>query len=177
MKKLFLTIIPLLFPLFIFSQIDDLSERPFFNAILLTSDPVLDGDVLSDEFWRTVPALKKMIQTKPSFGMESSEKTEIRIAFTNTTFYLGVVCYDSSPNTLVVSDSRRDANLDDDDSFLFILDTYNDQQNGFLFGTNSVGMEYDAQIDNRGCGQQNFTKTAGWCNRWHKPKLGCFLGC
>ena len=152
MKRIkLLNLIPFfLFPFFLFSQNNQLSDSPFFNATLLNSNPVIDGNVLSDEVWMSVPALNKMIQTKPIFGDESSEKTEIRIAFANSILYLGVVCFDSSPNTLVVSDSRRDANLDDDDSFLFILDTYNDQQNGFLFGTNSAGMEYDAQIDKEG---------------------------
>jgi len=161
MNKLFLTIILLLFPILIFPQANQLSDRPFFNATLLSSAPIIDGDILSDELWKTVPVINNMIQTKPSFGMESSEKTEIRIAFTNTTFYLGVVCYDSSPNTLVVSDSRRDSDLNDDDSFLFIIDTYNDQQNGFLFGTNSAGMEYDAQIDNEGVGNRTAQRQQG----------------
>ena len=113
MKKLLSTFF-FLFPFFLISQTTQLSDRPFFNATLLSSDPLIDGNILSDELWKTVPVIDKMIQTKPLFGMESSEKTEIRIAFTNTTFYLGVVCYDSSPNTLVVSDSRRDSDLNDD---------------------------------------------------------------
>jgi hypothetical protein len=61
----------------------------------------------------------------------------------------------------VVSDSRRDADLNDDDSFLFIIDTYNDQQNGFLFGTNADGMEYDAQIDNEGSGNFSANRQQG----------------
>ena len=150
-----------LFPFFLFSQNSQLTDRPFFNAKLLNSNPVIDGNVLSDEVWMAVPAINKMIQTKPSFGIESSEKTEIRIAFTNSILYLGVVCYDSSPSTLVVSDSRRDSDLNDDDSFLFIVDTYNDQQNGFLFGTNSAGMEYDAQIDNEGQGNRSSSRQQG----------------
>ena len=123
----------LFFPFFLFSQNSQLPDRPFFNATLLNSDPVIDGNVLLDEVWMTVPAINKMIQTKPLFGDKSSERTEIRIAFTNSILYLGVVCFDSSPSTLVVSDSKRDADLNNDDSFLFIIDTYNDQQNGFLF--------------------------------------------
>ena len=31
-----------------------------------------------------------------------------------------------------------------------IFDTYHDRQNGFIFGTNAVGMEYDAQVRNEG---------------------------
>ena len=102
-----------------------------------------------------------MIQQKPFLGLESSENTEIRITYNNSTLFLGVVCYDSSPNTLIVSDSRRDSDLSDDDSFLFIIDTYNDQQNGFLFGTNSDGMEYDAQIDNEGVGNRTAQRQQG----------------
>ena len=161
MKKLFVIINLFLFPIFLFSQKSELSIRPSLIATILESDPIIDGNVLSDKVWVNISPITKMIQSKPLFGVESSEKTEIRIAFSNSILYLGVVCYDSSPNTLVVSDSRRDANLDDDDSFLFIIDTYNDQQNGFLFGTNSAGMEYDAQIDNEGVGNRTAQRQQG----------------
>ena len=161
MKKLFVIINLFLFPIFLFSQKSELSIRPSLIATMLESDPIIDGNVLSDKVWVNISPITKMIQSKPLFGVESSEKTEIRIAFSNSILYLGVVCYDSSPNTLVVSDSRRDANLDDDDSFLFIIDTYNDQQNGFLFGTNSAGMEYDAQIDNEGVGNRTAQRQQG----------------
>ena len=36
------------------------------------------------------------------------------------------------------------------DSFQMIFDTYHDRQNGFIFGTNAVGIEYDAQVRNEG---------------------------
>ena len=38
-----------LFPFFLFSQNSQLPDRPFFNATLLNSNPVIDGNVLSDE--------------------------------------------------------------------------------------------------------------------------------
>ncbi|MDC0928971.1 DUF5916 domain-containing protein, partial [Flavobacteriaceae bacterium] len=91
----------------------------------------------------------------PNFGEPSSEKTEIRLAYTDRNLFISVVGFDSDPSKIVVSDSKRDADLNDEDSFLFILDTYNDFQNGFLFGTNSDGMQYDAQIDNEGIGNFN----------------------
>ncbi|MDC6461955.1 DUF5916 domain-containing protein, partial [Flavobacteriaceae bacterium] len=94
-------------------------------------------------------------QVTPNFGEPSSEKTEIRLAYTDRNLFISVVGFDSDPSKIVVSDSKRDADLNDEDSFLFILDTYNDFQNGFLFGTNSDGMQYDAQIDNEGIGNFN----------------------
>ena len=138
MKNLFLF---LLFPFICYSQSEVLSERPSFNANYIEIAPDVDGNILSDDIWKSITSIGPFIQTKPLLGYPSSEKTDVKIAFTKDMMFLGVICYDSSPNTLVVSDSRRDANLDNDDSFLFIIDTYNDHQNGFLFGTNSAGME------------------------------------
>ena len=158
MKKVFFIIF---IPFLSFSQIDILSERPSFDANYIDHSPEIDGNVLDDNIWKSVPSIGPFIQTKPLIGNPSSEETDLKIAFSKDFMFIGVVCYDSSPNTLVVSDSRRDANLDDDDSFLFIVDTYNDQQNGFLFGTNSVGMEYDAQIDNEGVGNRTAQRQQG----------------
>ncbi len=45
-----------------------------------------------------------------------------------------------------MTDSRRDSSLDDTDSFKVVLDSYNDKQNGFVFGTNPAGIEFDGQI-------------------------------
>jgi hypothetical protein len=151
----------LFIPLVSLSQTEILPERPTFKANLLENSPELDGNILEDKVWKNLQSIGSMVQTKPSFGLSSSEKTDIKVAFSKTVMFVGVVCYDSSPNTLVVSDSRRDASLDDDDSFLFIIDTYNDQQNGFLFGTNSLGMEYDAQIDNEGVGNRTAQRQQG----------------
>ena len=81
-----------------------------------------------------------------------SERTEVRVIFTDDTLYIGAVMYDSDPSGIIVSDSRRDAPLDDTDSFQMIVDTYRDRQNGFVFGTNPAGIEYDGQVTNEGQG-------------------------
>lgn len=72
--------------------------------------------------------------------------------YTPDMLFVGVVAYDREPSKLIVSDSRRDAALEGMDSFRFILDTYRDGQNGFIFGTNPAGVEYDAQVSNEGQG-------------------------
>ena len=119
----------------------DVQQRPSTPAHKIENGPVMDGNILQDELWQSVPAITEMTQTRPYSGQPVSEKTEVRIAYTPSHFYLSVVCYDTEPQKLVVSDMRRDANLDDTDAFLFILDTYHDGQNGFMFGTNSQGIE------------------------------------
>ena len=155
-----------------------------FNISLLTEDPIIDGEVLNEALWEQVYTIRDLKQIKPNYGAPASEKTAIKIAYTTKTLYVAVVCFDASPEKIVVSDSRRDANLNDDDSFLFIIDTYNDQQNGFLFGTNADGMEYDAQIDNEGEGNFSANRQQGgvvggtninWDASWEvKTKKGDF---
>ncbi len=133
----------------------DVSQRPTAQAGTLEKEIVIDGKVLNDEVWALIKPIDQLWQNKPNSGFPASEKTEIRIALTANTLYVAVVCYDKEPEKLVVSDARRDATLDNTDSFLFILDTYHDSQNGFMFGTNPIGIEYDAQVDNEG--QGNFS--------------------
>ncbi|MFY0687506.1 MAG: carbohydrate binding family 9 domain-containing protein [Cyclobacteriaceae bacterium] len=138
-----------------------LSERPVTSATQIEQEPTIDGQVIDDPVWDAIAPITDLVQIRPDVGQKVSEKTEIRLAYTPTTFYLSVICYDSEPEKLVVSDARRDANLDDTDAFLFILDTYHDQQNGFVFGTNSIGIEYDAQVDNEGQGNFNQNRQQG----------------
>jgi len=132
-----------------------------FQIIFLEDTPIIDGNILGEKLWEKVPIIENLRQIKPDYGLPASEKTSIRVAYTNKSFYVAVVCYDKAPDKIVISDSRRDADLNDEDSFLFILDTYNDQQNGFLFGTNASGMEYDAQINNEGEGNFSSNRQQG----------------
>jgi len=162
----------------------NLGERPTSKAVQIEKGPTIDGEVLTDPLWLKVNTMGEMVQNQPNWGSAPSEKTDIRIAYTATTFYLSVVCYDSTPEALVVSDARRDADLEGTDAFLFILDTYHDSQNGFVFGTNSVGIEYDAQVDNEGQGNFNNNRQQGgviggfnlnWDASWVvKTKVGDF---
>ena len=135
--------------------------RPATEAIPLETGPTIDGDVLNDPVWQGIVPFGDLVQTQPNYGQAATEQTDIRIAYTEETFYVSVVCYDSRPGQLVVSDARRDANLDNTDAFIFILDTYKDGQNGFIFGTNSLGVEYDAQVDNEGQGNNNVNRQQG----------------
>ena len=137
------------------------NTRPTASATAITEPPLIDGEVINDLTWQAIMPFGDLVQTQPIYGQPASEKTEIRIAYTPETFYVSVVCYDSDSQNLVISDARRDANLDNTDAIIFILDTYKDGQNGFIFGTNSLGVEYDAQVDNEGQGNFNANRQQG----------------
>jgi hypothetical protein len=126
--------------------------RPSTMAIRVDEDPVIDGEILGEAVWQDAPVADSFWQEQPNEGQPASERTEVRLLFTATTLYVGVVCYDRAPRSIIVSDARRDAPLDETDSFQMIFDTYRDRLNGFVFGTNPAGIEYDGQVTNEGQG-------------------------
>ena len=133
----------------VFSQNIYLNEKSI-NAVETNTPPKIDGNVLDDPAWKNISQTTGFIQQSPYEGKQASEKTIVKIAFTKDHFYLSVVCYTNQPENIIINDTRRDSPLDDMDSFIFILDTFNDNQNGYAFGTNAAGIEYDAQITKGG---------------------------
>ena len=129
---------------------------PLARAFLVDGAPEIDGDVLGEAIWDDIVPATGFLQNTPDEGQPASEGTEVRIIYTEDTVYFGIVCYVSDPSTIIVSDSRRDSSLNDTDSFQIIIDTYLDKQNGFLFGTNPAGLEYDGQVTNEGQGGGRF---------------------
>jgi hypothetical protein len=114
-----------------------------------STPPSIDG-VLDERAWQDAPPLTDFIQAEPFEGTPSTERTEVRILYDSKNIYIGVTCYEDDPSQIVSSDSRRDASLSEMDSFQIIFDTFRDRQNGFVFGTNPAGSQYDAQIRNEG---------------------------
>ena len=160
MQRFILNMILLCLPFLLHSQINT-DERPVANATFIETEPVIDGEIAQDAIWQAIQPLSPMVQNQPTNGGTPSEKTEIRLAYTATTLFVSAICHDTQPEGLVVTDARRDASLENTDAFIMILDTYHDGQNGFVFGTNSMGVEYDGQVDNEGQGNFNQNRQQG----------------
>lgn len=133
----------LLVPAAAFGQEDRIA--PQIRAATLTEAPTLDGVVFDDPAWSLAVPATGFTQTSPDDGQPASFDTAVRVGVYGDRLYVGVVLYDPDPSALIVADRRRDASLQNSDSFRFILDTFQDRQNGFVFGTNVAGAEYDAQ--------------------------------
>jgi len=128
----------------------DPSQQPIGQAHKLNSAPTIDGEVQNDVAWKGAPAFTNFWQTQPDEGLPATQRTEVFVGYTADTLYIGVILYDTNPEGIIVSSSQRDASLDETDSFQVFLDSYLDRQNGFVFGTNPAGIEYDAQITKEG---------------------------
>jgi uncharacterized protein DUF5916/cellulose/xylan binding protein with CBM9 domain len=135
------------------------SARPIATAVQAGEAPTIDG-VLDDRVWQSATPLTEFVQAEPFEGQPASEITEVRIVYDDEAIYIGVALHDSDPSQIVTTDTRRDAGLGEMDSFQIIFDTYRDQQNGFVFGTNAAGIQYDAQVRNQG------NASSSWDGSW-----------
>ncbi len=128
-------------------------------AVQAGEAPTIDG-VLDDRVWQSATPLTDFIQAEPFEGQPASESTDVRIVYDDEAIYIGVALHDSDPAQIVTTDTRRDAGLGDMDSFQIIFDTYRDKQNGFVFGTNAAGIQYDAQVRSQG------NASSSWDGSW-----------
>jgi hypothetical protein len=129
------------------------APQPVGQAIALTTAPVIDGNVLDDPAWAGARPLTEFWQIQPNVGQPASQKTSVYIGFTDTALHIAVVAYDDEPQKIISTDSRRDSSLEDTDSFRVMIDGQMDRQNGYIFGTNPAGIEFDGQIEKEGAGQ------------------------
>jgi len=138
-------------------------EQPGGKVILATSvpePPVVDGD-LSETVWDQATPVTDFLQQEPTEGGSPSEKTEVRILYTSEALFLGVRCYDSQPEGLRATERRRDASLDSDDAFWFVLDTAHDRRNSYFFQTNPLATQWDALVSDEGK-----LENREWDGRW-----------
>ena len=125
-------------------------NRPTTTAVELRTAPQLDGVIKNDDAWKGAMPMTDFWQVRPVEGKAASQRSEVYVGYTKNTLYVAAMLYDESASGILVTDSRRDSKLDETDSFQIILDTYKDEQNGFVFGTNPAGIEYDGQVTKGG---------------------------
>ena len=142
---------------------DKPSGPPELNATRLSVAPVTDGDVLGDEAWADAVPASEFWQVQPADGEPATQRTEVYVGYTDSALHIGVIAYDEQPGEVIVSDSRRDADLNNTDAFFVIIDGLLDRQNGYVFATNAAGIEYDGQVTKEG--SDDFGSGGGGFNR------------
>ena len=87
--------------------------------------------------------IRAMVQNSPQDGGPASERTELYLARTDTTFYAVFVCFDRQPATIRGHMARREQ-IANDDKVRLLLDPFQDHRRGILFQLNPLGIQADA---------------------------------
>lgn len=119
-----------------------------------------DGRV-EDAEWNAIPPLP-MVQYEPNAGEAPTERTEIRLAYDDTYFYVSMRAYDSEPGGVRATSLYRDR-ISGSDHLEILLDTYNDNETAYVFTTTPSGIRNDLEISNDATG--GTISSGNWLNR------------
>ncbi len=142
-------------PAFAQAPADDGINRRTVRALRLApgEEIVLDG-TLDEAVWQRIQPAADFIQVDPLNGRPATEPTEVRIAFSADTFYIGVTCFDSEPDKWLGYQRRRDEFLPADDRFMWTIDTFLDARTGYFFEMNPSGLMADSLMGVNGDNRQ-----------------------
>jgi len=107
--------------------------------------PIIDG-ILDDQVWQKAPHVTGFKTYHPDFGKEMVEKTVAYYAYDRENLYFAFRCFDSQPDKIKASITRRD-NIRPDDWICINLDSFNDQQSLYAFYINPLGIQGDSRFE------------------------------
>jgi hypothetical protein len=116
--------------------------------------PVIDGK-LDDPVWQKATRFDNFVTFKPDFGKPTSELTTIMMTYDRKYIYFAFDCRDSEPAKIKAAMAKRDG-IDMDDWIGVVLDTYGDEQGGYMFEVNPLGVQLDGRLDSDGNGDSSF---------------------
>jgi hypothetical protein len=117
--------------------------------------------VLDDAGWTGAAPVGGFRQRDQDEGAPASEATEVRIVYTSSAIFFGIVAHDSAAGRITATELRRDNAFDNDDSIAVLLDTLHDHRSAYLFRVNPAGTQYDALITDEGK-----VTDANWDESW-----------
>ncbi|HET7922363.1 MAG TPA: DUF5916 domain-containing protein [Gammaproteobacteria bacterium] len=104
----------------------------------------LDGK-LDEPDWQNAPVLT-LTQQNPHPGAATPYLTTVRILRGIRHLYFGITCTDPHPDDVAIHTLQRDAEQDDDDNVMIVLDTFGQKKLAYVFQVNAGGALADGLI-------------------------------
>lgn len=128
--------------------------------IYRTSSPVHVDGIVEEAAWKEAEAASDFFMVLPMDTSYARVKTEVRMTYDNENLYLIAICFNAMPGPYYVESLRRDFIFGKNDNFLVFIDPFDDQTNGFSFGANAAGAQWDGTMYGGGSVDLN------WDNKW-----------
>ena len=132
------------------------------DAHRLIGEINFDGKV-DDPAWNAVlpTALQQQV---PSFNQQPTERSEIFLAYDDNYLYLAGRMHLSDSSLYRATTFKRDAQDGSTDYFGFIIDSYNDNENGLGFFTTPTGLRWDGTVFNDAVNEESMS--LDWNTFW-----------
>ncbi|MFG0258531.1 MAG: DUF5916 domain-containing protein [Phycisphaerales bacterium JB043] len=113
---------------------------------LRTESPIKIDGMLSEPEWDQAEGVDDFTQVWQHEGAEPSERTIVRVLYDQENINVGFTCLDSQPEEIHAKELRRDVSPAGDDRIALVLDTFDDNTNGYFFQINPLGSKLDGLI-------------------------------
>lgn len=133
----------------------------FQYHISRATSPIRIDGAADEAAWQSAQLATDFYMVLPMDTSRARIRTEVRMAYDDNNLYMVAICYHPENQPYVVESLRRDWNFGKNDNFLLFLDTFDDQTNGFSFGANAVGAQWDGLMF------EGAKINTSWDNKWH----------
>ncbi len=145
------------------------ASKKQLQAWRLQGDIKIDGQ-LSEPHWLQAPPATHFIQIEPEPGQPAAFPTEVRVLYDDDAIYIGAICHDPHPDSILQELSERD-NFGNTDWFGLSIDAYRDGLNGLGFFVTPRGVQFDLKYNEAtsrrgGPGNSVFRGDRNWDAVW-----------
>lgn len=120
------------------------AAAPALPAVRAAELPRIDGR-LDDDVWSEAPVARDFVQYRPDPGRPASERTEVRVLYTDDAVYIGARMFDGDPGGIIRRLARRDEEVTTD-AFHVAIDSYFDHRTAFRFSVSVAGVQSDGLL-------------------------------
>ncbi len=124
------------------------------------SAPVKIDGVIDEAAWQAADTATNFYMILPMDTSYAQVRTDVRMTYDAQNLYLLVENYNKLPGPYMVESLRRDFSFLKNDNFLLFMDPFDDQTNGFSFGANAAGAQWDGLMYEGG------KVDLSWDNKW-----------
>ena len=117
------------------------AAAPSLQAVRAAAAVNIDGR-LDEPAWADAPLARDFVQFRPDPGQPASERTEVRVLYTDDAVFIGARMHDRDPDRIIRRLARRDERVTTD-AFHVAFDSYFDHRTAFRFSVSVAGVQSD----------------------------------
>ncbi|MEM1136767.1 MAG: DUF5916 domain-containing protein [Bacteroidota bacterium] len=156
--KFFLGVICILLTAGVFAQKKNEDYQLFIRK---TTEKIIVDGVLNEVAWQQAEVTSDFFMILPMDTSKAGSETKVRMSYDEQFLYISAECFEDLPGNNTVASLRRDFSFGSNDNFIVFIDPFDDQTNGFSFGANAVGAQWDGLMSN---GED---VELSWDNKWY----------
>lgn len=156
-KTFYLVLFPCLLTLCASAQKENAGYK--YHIRRTNSVITVDG-IMNEQAWLQTDSANNFHMVLPMDTSLAKVKTMVRMTYDDNNFYILAICYTPVSGPYMVESLKRDFNFGKNDNFIFFIDPFDARTDGFTFGSNAAGAQWDGSM------YEGAKVDLNWDNKW-----------